>query len=68
MGLETKVCHGKDRGGNLLHELSHAVLDPVNFDYALGWNAIQGISPDQRKRNADTYEYFAQAAKLNCPA
>lgn len=37
----------RDRGSNLLHELSHAAPNPRNFDIAFDALAIQGISPDE---------------------
>ncbi|KAL7272229.1 hypothetical protein RUND412_004974 [Rhizina undulata] len=64
----TSQCHGQDRIGTVMHELTHAsaVVNPWTKDYAYGyWAAVQ-LSAQQAVQNADTYALYGQAINLSC--
>ncbi|KAK0634166.1 hypothetical protein B0T14DRAFT_508500 [Immersiella caudata] len=64
MSLQLKKCPGKDRGSNMLHELSHTAIP--TFDKAYGEAALKSVSPDDRLVNVENYELFAHDAEAGC--
>lgn len=51
-------CHGQTQGGNVLHEMTHAVAGTDDLGY--GYDAISMLSTEQALMNADTYTLYAQ--------
>ncbi|KAG6148866.1 hypothetical protein E4U11_000368, partial [Claviceps purpurea] len=61
---ETNGCDRQVLGDVLLHELSHSW--GLTHDNGYGIKAIRGLTSASSLNNADSYTYFARAAKLGC--
>jgi deuterolysin len=61
-------CHGQDRGTTILHEFTHAgaVFQNPTDDNGYGFDAIQGLSPQENIDNADTYAQYANGISQQC--
>jgi len=61
-------CHNQDRGTTILHEFTHAdaVFEHPTADNGYGFDAIQGLTPQQNINNADTYAQYANGIAESC--
>ncbi|KFG84689.1 deuterolysin metalloprotease [Metarhizium anisopliae] len=66
--VKPKRCGERSLAGVLIHEFSHALSSSLVVDHRYGRFESTQLTRDQALGNADTFQWFAIDAYLNCPA
>ncbi|KAK9435847.1 deuterolysin metalloprotease [Metarhizium brunneum] len=66
--VKPKSCGERSLAGVLIHEFSHALSANLVVDHRYGRYEVTQLTRDQALGNADTFQWFAIDAYLNCPA
>lgn len=63
----SSACRGNSQASVTLHEATHLSQIRGTTDYSCyGYTCVRSLTAAQNINHADTYHYFAQAARANC--